>query len=459
MKRFTFLVPALLLILAVGPAFAGGGKQRQSESSSQTLKVFAFEGGYGRAYWDDMVARFQAANPGITVELTADPEIGTILTTQSAAGQWPDVVYLAGSTNNTSVYIKNRELLDITDIFDQDAPGKPGTKLRDYVIDGLLESTACSPYGDGRIYQAPYNSGPWTLVYNKTLFDSKGWKVPATWDEFFALGEELKKPENYVTINGRQVQRALFTYQGLYPYYIESVLWPAIAGAGGPSVIKAIKTYQKGAFSSPAVRQVLEQFVKLGTGAYLMEGTVGLNHTQSQADMMIGKALFIPCGVWMEDEMADAPREAGFSFAMAPAPVLRSGQDRYVISSHEEIWIPTAAKNIPLAKEFIKSLYSDESVVSLAKNAAGVLAVKNAAELGKAYLSAGTYGMFSVYNSAGFMLMDSETLPESSRINPIDIVLENIGSLITGAISVDDYIKMVDAAFAEVSEDKARAAR
>lgn len=38
-----------------------------------------------------------------------------------------------------------------------------------------------------------------------------------------------------------------------------------------------------------------------------MDGTVALNHTQSQTDMMMNKALFIPNGNWMEGEMADAP--------------------------------------------------------------------------------------------------------------------------------------------------------
>jgi N-acetylglucosamine transport system substrate-binding protein len=455
MKRSIFLLPGLLLILAVSPAFAGGGRQRQPEASSQILKISAFEGGYGRAYWDDMIARFQAANPGVTVELTIDPEIATIFNTQIAAGQWPDFGYNVGGLDN----VKNREILDITDIFDQDAPGKPGTKLRDYIIDGLLESTTCSPYGDGRIYRAPFNSTPMALIYNKTLFDSKGWKVPVTWDDFFALGEELKKPENFVTIDGKQVQRSLYTYQGIYPSYNEAVLWPAIGAVGGTRVIDALRTFQPGAFSDPAVRQVLEKFVKLGTGGYLMEGTIGLNHTQSQADMMIGKALFIPNGVWMVNEMAESPREEGFTFAMAPAPVLRSGQDRYVKSNPEVFWIPTAAKNIPLAKEFLKFLYTKESVVAFAKHSDGVFAVKDALELGGSYLSADTYGMFSVYNGGRFMLMDFETLPENSRIKPVDIVWENLGPAITGRTSIDDYIKIVEAAFTEISEDKARAAR
>ena len=45
-----------------------------------------------------------------------------------------------------------------------------------------------------------------------------------------------------------------------------------------------------------------------------------MNHTESQTEMMLGKAAFITNGTWMENEMQDAPREEGFEFAMAPIP-------------------------------------------------------------------------------------------------------------------------------------------
>lgn len=89
---------------------------------------------------------------------------------------------------------------------------------------------------------------------------------------------------------------------------------------------------------------------KIGTDGYLMDGTVALNHTQSQTDMMMNKALFIPNGNWMEGEMADAPRADGFEFGLTCAPVLDDGETRYVMSSVEQFEIPANAKNPELAK-------------------------------------------------------------------------------------------------------------
>jgi N-acetylglucosamine transport system substrate-binding protein len=450
MKKSIFMAVFFLLMTA---ALFAAARRDTAGASPQTMKFYAFNGGWGRAYFDDMVAQFQAANPGVTVELTIDSEVDTILRTDAAAGQWPDLVYPYQSADEFS---RNREILDITDVIDSDVPGRPGTKIRNYILDGILENTAYSPYGDGKIYRAPFITSSNGLVYNKNLFDSKGWKVPGTWDEFFALGRELEKPENYVTIDGQRVKRSLFTYQGIYPSYLDQVLFSSIAGALGQEGVTRIMTYTPGSFSGPEVRQVVENLARLGSGGFLMEGTAGLNHTQSQADMMLGKALFIPCGNWIESEMKDSPREPGFSFAMAAAPVLRAGQDHYAVSGGAEfLFIPSGAKNPALAKEFIKFLYSDASVISFAKNASGVFAVKNAVELGRPYLPEGTYGMFQIYNTAKALRLVFDPLPENSRLT-VDLYT-NLGLVVNGGMTVNDYIAFVEDFFTQVARDKANA--
>ena len=76
-----------------------------------------------------------------------------------------------------------------------------------------------------------------------------------------------------------------------------------------------------------------------------------MNHTESQTEMMLGKAAFITNGTWMENEMQDAPREDGFEFAMAPIPTENADDVHYVFDSCEQFSIPAAAKNPELAKQ------------------------------------------------------------------------------------------------------------
>ena len=61
--------------------------------------------------------------------------------------------------------------------------------------------------------------------------------------------------------------------------------------------------------------KALSHIKEIADKGYLLEGTVGMNHTESQTEMMLGKAAFITNGTWMENEMQDAPREDGFEFA------------------------------------------------------------------------------------------------------------------------------------------------
>jgi len=156
--------------------------------------------------------------------------------------------------------------------------------------------------------------------------------------------------------------------------------------------------------------------------------------------------------------MADAPRESGFEFAILPPPTLRAGQDHYVLSSYEQFEIPKQAKNPELAKEFLRFLYTKDSIISFAKNANGTIAVTDAKDIGKSYLSSGVYGMFTAYETGKFMLMPFATRPANNKTNVGAVVFDDtMGPLMTGRLTVDSYCRGVEAAFAEIRADMAAA--
>jgi N-acetylglucosamine transport system substrate-binding protein len=75
----------------------------------------------------------------------------------------------------------------------------------------------------------------------------------------------------------------------------------------------------------------------------------------------------MPNGTWIVGEMKDAPRAAGFQWALTPLPAVTTGGKRYITTSVESAWIPSAAKHKDAAKEFIAYLYSDEAAKLFAK--------------------------------------------------------------------------------------------
>ena len=411
---------------------------------NKELSIAIFEGGYGQDYWNEIVAAFEAAYPGVTVNMQISPTIGDIIRPQIISGEYPDFISI-NDNDQTGVLlslINEHALLDLTDFFNE-AGLESDTPLKDLVNDGILETTKCSPYGDGKVYIAPFNSSPMGLVYNKTLFEEHNWELPETWDDFFALGD-LAKAEGI----------ALFTYQGIYPGYMESVLWPAIASAAGIDTLTEIANYTEGSFSSPEVLKVLENIQKISTGGYLLEGTVGLNHTQSQTEMMMNKALFIPNGTWMENEMKDAPRADGFEFGLWHAPVLNAGDQAYVMTSVEQFSIPANAKNPELAKEFLKFLYTEQSVKLFAQYSGGIYALKNAAEWSKEYLTAGVYNMNSVYESGKSMVFGWTSVPDGTKVVVSDTVFNPISDVMNGTMTPEAWAAGVEEAIAEVNANR-----
>ena len=116
---------------------------------NKELNIAIFEGGYGPDYWNEMVARFEAAYPGVKVNMQISPTIGDIIRPQIVSGEYPDFISM-NDNDQTGVLlslIKENALLELTDFFDE--PGLDGgTPLKELVQDGILETSKCSPYGN-----------------------------------------------------------------------------------------------------------------------------------------------------------------------------------------------------------------------------------------------------------------------------------------------------------------------
>ncbi len=183
-KRFA----ASAMILAMSAATVLSPLTAFAEAEEQELNIAIFQGGYGDAYWNQMVELFEASHEGVKVNMTISPTIGDIIRPQIVAGNAPDFICLNDGAEDGVILslIKEHALLNLDDVFDGENYAGTGT-LRDDITDGILSSTKCAPYGDDEIYLAPFSSGPQGLIYNKTAIEE-------------ITGEEFK-PEDYVTLD------------------------------------------------------------------------------------------------------------------------------------------------------------------------------------------------------------------------------------------------------------------
>jgi N-acetylglucosamine transport system substrate-binding protein len=102
-----------------------------------------------------------------------------------------------------------------------------------------------------------------------------------------------------------------------------------------------------------------------------MEGTEGLNHTESQAEWLKGNAAFIPCGIWLENEMKDMIPD-NFDMVIDQAP----GEGNACRAEGGEPFIvPSKAKNTVAGMEYLRCIISKESSKYFAVNVSAMMPV------------------------------------------------------------------------------------
>jgi N-acetylglucosamine transport system substrate-binding protein len=354
-ERNTFMRKSrFAAVAAVGVAAAlvltGCGSSGSAGDSSSVLKVAAFEGGYGKDLYIQAAQQYEKLT-GTKVDITVSKTLPTDLAPQVAAGDYPDVVLLGlgGKDAFTEKFVRNKELTDLTDVLDMTVPGESDT-VRSKLTDGIIGNTNTDPYGDGHTYLMPINASPTGLVYNKGLFQQKGWTVPTTWDQMFALGDKAKAEGI-----------SLFTYPT--SGYLDTYFYSLAATIGGPSFYNDVTHYKKDIWETPQAKQALDLTYKLLT-KYSAPTTVGYANSQdylkNQQTVLDNKTLFMPDGTWVDKEMAAAPRAKGFEWGLMPVPAVTPDATRYATTFIESAWVPKEAEHVDEAKKFIAFLYSDE---------------------------------------------------------------------------------------------------
>jgi len=324
----------------------------------QTLKVAAFEGGYGADMWSEVVAAFEASHPGVTVELTIDKKLEDVISPSMKAGEYPDVVHLATGREAalTETLTKEKGILPLTDVLEMTVPGED-VKVKDKIIGGFTDTLATNPYGDGVTYYAPMFYSPCGLFYNAGLLEEKGWAVPTTWDEMWELGDKAAAEGI-----------ALFTYPTTG--YFDAFFYALLSSVGGADTFNAAMTYKDGIWESEEATKAFEIVGKLAT--YTEKTTVANanneNFSKNQQLILDNKAIFIPNGTWLPGEMAEAPRADGFKWGFTALPAATADGEGYSFTWFEQMWIPTEAENQEMAKEFVAYMYSDEAAAIFAKS-------------------------------------------------------------------------------------------
>ncbi|MFY4716986.1 N-acetylglucosamine/diacetylchitobiose ABC transporter substrate-binding protein [Streptomyces sp. LaBMicrA B280] len=354
-------VPGMSLLSAC--ASSGGDGQAKAKAGKKTAKnplgvndtakmeFVLFDGGFGKEYAQDAVKIYQKDFPKAQVKFAATQKIQSTLQPRFNQGNPPDLIDNSGAEQmDMGVLVGKNQLSDLTPLLDAPSYDDPSKKVRDTLRPGIVEMGQFDGNPVWIMYYAYTVYGVW---YSQKALDSLDAEYPKTWDEMLQVCAKAKKKG-----------MAGWTYAGKYPYYIPFSLYPMIGKVGGVEVLNAIDNLEPNAWKHPAVKACFEAYYELFKKGYILKGTPGLDHIQSQTAWAKGEALFIPNGSWVENESANViPKD--FDLAVS-APSGIDGGDKMPFgtiwaSGGEPFIVPSKAANPEGGMEQLRIMLSEAS--------------------------------------------------------------------------------------------------
>jgi len=419
-----------------------GGGEKSAENplgvkADAPLDVVIFKGGYGDDYAKFHESLYSKKFPNAQVSHKGITDITQQLQPRFNAGSPPDVIDNSGAQMlPMSTLADTGQLADLTQLFDAPSADDANKKVKDTMAPIAIEAADYA----GKPLVLNYALTVYGIWYNQKLFDAKGWKPAETWAEFLALCDEIKK-----------AGIAPFAHQGKYPYYIQQVIMDMAVKHGGVEVIKAIDGLEPNAWKHPSMKAAADAIAELKSKGYMLQGTEGLDHIQSQTRWNEGKAAFISCGSWLENEQKKvAP--ADFLTTVAPTPLLPGAKLPFEcteISAGEGFIVPAKAKNMLGGLEFLRLMLSKEGAGKFTELTGSPTVVVGAGEGFK--LSAGAESANKLLNAGG---TNNWSTYYSAWYSPMQPKIETVvAELAAGRINADEFCTRCQKAADETAKD------
>ncbi|MFD1957362.1 ABC transporter substrate-binding protein [Paenibacillus thailandensis] len=175
------LLSAVVAVVAAGCGSSSGGSGNADQQV--TLDFLWFTDGIEGEVIKGLIKEYEGQNPNVRINLieVAFKDLNTKLKTMISGGQPPALARMT----DTGAYAK--QALDLT----------PYVGTADEFTSQFIDSIKPYYVSDGKIIAAPMDVTANGLIYNKTLFDKAGVKVPTdpnnvwTWDQFKAALQQV----------------------------------------------------------------------------------------------------------------------------------------------------------------------------------------------------------------------------------------------------------------------------
>ena len=349
-------------------------------SEKQLIKVDFFDVGYGKDWIYEAAKDFVYENQEYALYLSADSSLVTNMENKLTTGKNLSDLYFSPHFN-WELFVSQDALVPLDDVFAAKPDGEDGKTFEGKMDDSYIEGCVMEKDGVQHYYVVPWTKLITGIAYNSDLFEKYGIEVPTTMAEFSEVCDTIIAES---TAEGKRI--APFVVPGKIGGYFDFLGMNWWIQASGLDTVKEFFAYQTVEVFNPAKEpysgfvRALEEFEKyfgLSSGGfekYCLSGSMAKDAYSAQRDFINGEAAMIINADWLEREMISLVEETEFNMKLMRVPYLDDAvkeNGEYVAVNYAAdanfACIPSKAKNIEGAKEFLIFLCKESQLQSFTK--------------------------------------------------------------------------------------------
>ena len=350
-----------------------------TQNDETTLNIVCLNKGYGRAWIDEIAAKWVEQNPGYKINLTAESDAPNIIDAHLSSRNNIDDLYISVGTS-WRTYAASGKLLALDNLLEETIDG---VKVKDKVSSEYSNSI----YYNDHSYRLPWTSGIGGIYYNHAMFEQYGWEIPTTYTELATLVETIKTANKPVPGSRSDVVKP-FIYTGQNTDYFDYTVftwWGQLAGQDAIQDFLKYESAENFDASKSATYAKLKEATQLWDNLFqpgnYVTGSANMNNHQAQQSFLNGYAAMMFNSDWLYNEMLGYTDNnvlpETFDLRLMKTPVVNHAVDpnaSYIVGEDQYIAIPKTTIKADLAKSFIKLMISDYGCQTFLKNSNALLA-------------------------------------------------------------------------------------
>ena len=364
-KRLLRVISFMMMLIMALSMVACGSKEGEETDGKRILKWEVLKAGYGSTAYEKVAEAFMEENPDILVKINFNPSIVETTASRLESNNNLADVYSYRDIEAIKRWTASGYIEPLDELYEETL--STGKTIRESLTGKAAE--VCSY--NGATYAIPEYTSVNGMVYNKTLFDKYGWKIPTTTAELDKLCKKI------LTDTNKEVSPIVYC-GGAADGYLYFAVENWTTQYEGISQLDTFYRFDNAEVFNPNLYKgkmyALQNLSKFfyDEGNYTMTGSTGMTHIVAQSKLIQGEAAMMLNGSWFESEMSEVlAQNPDVEIGIFPVPQLSDSQGNILYSSNYTTedgrrvlkasygayyFVPAEAENKDDAMKFMKFL-------------------------------------------------------------------------------------------------------